>query len=390
MPLSAPHAEPHPPYLWVEQTKDLPQVIEALENETVIGVDLECDSMFHYHERVCLIQIATRRQNFVVDPIRVEDISPLAPIFSNPDTEKVFHGADYDMRSLYRDFRIEVHSLFDTQIAARFLGVKETGLGNLLAERFSVIADKKYQKKDWSQRPLPEAMIQYAVQDIHYLLPLSDMLKQELEEKGLMSCVVEENELLSRVRPESGDNRPFFLHFKGAARLDPRSLAVLEALLRFRDQEARRRDCPHFKVLGNKPILEMVQLKPVTKAQLHTIDGLSPKLIRHIGPRVIQSIKDGLGLPKAALPVYPRGPRQRPSAKVAARVKTLKAWRDHMGERLDVDPALICTNAQIQAIAGRNPQTPGELASTEGIKKWQIERFGADICATLKGVHHPK
>ncbi len=181
MPLSTPDAEPHPPYLWVEETKDLPRVIEALQNEPAIGVDLECDSMFHYHERVCLIQIATRRQNFVVDPIRAEDISPLAPIFSNPDIEKVFHGADYDIRSLYRDFKIEVHSLFDTQISARFLGLRETGLASLLGERFSVTADKKYQKKDWSQRPLPEAMIQYAVQDIHYLLPLADMLKRELE-----------------------------------------------------------------------------------------------------------------------------------------------------------------------------------------------------------------
>ncbi len=205
-----------------------------------------------------------------------------------------------------------------------------------------------------------------------------------------MWCVEEENDLLSRVRPESGDSRPFFLHFKGAARLDPRSLAVLEQVLAFRDQEARRRDCPHFKVFGNKPILEMTRRKPVTKAQLHTIGGLSPKLIRHIGPRLIQSVKEGLDLPGTALPVYPRKPKKRPSARVAARVETLKAWRDQMGERLNVDPALICTNAQIQAIAGRNPQTPGELAATEGIKKWQVERFGADICATLQDVHHPK
>lgn len=387
---STSHTESYPPYLWVEQTEALHHVVEALKNETTIGVDLECDSMFHYHERVCLIQIATRRKNFVIDPIRVEDISFLAPIFSNPDTEKVFHGADYDIRSLYRDFRIEVHSLFDTQIAARFLGVKETGLASLLAQRFSVMTDKKYQKKDWSRRPLPAPMIQYAVQDIHFLLPLADMLKQELKQKGLMSCVEEENELLSRVRSDSGDHRPFFLHFKGAARLDPRSLAVLEQLLTLRDQEARRRDCPHFKVLGNKPIVEMARRKPVTRSQLQNVDGLSPKLIRQIGPRLIQSIKDGLGLPETALPVYPRKHKKRPSARVAARVKTLKAWRDHMGERLDVDPALICTNAQIQAIAGRNPGTPGELVSTEGIKKWQVERFGADICATLQNIPQRK
>jgi ribonuclease D len=123
---------------------------------------------------------------------------------------------------------------------------------------------------------------------------------------------------------------------------------------------------------------------------LNDIDGLSPKLIRQIGLRLIQNIKDGLSLPENILPVYPRKHRKRPSAKVAARVKTLKAWRDQMGGTLGVDPALVCTNAQIQAIAGKNPGTPGELASTEGVKKWQVERFGADICATLHNIHQPK
>jgi ribonuclease D len=196
--------------LLIENDAELKKSVAKLQQEPAIGVDLEADSMFHYQEKVCLLQISTPAQNIIIDPLSVQDLSPLAPVFADTRIRKVFHGADYDIRSLYRDFGIEVHSLFDTQVAARFLGVRETGLASLLKVRFDVLSDKKYQKKDWSQRPLPEAMLKYAVQDICYLLPLADMLERELIEKGLLFCVEEECEQLSGVRPNSSIKNHFF------------------------------------------------------------------------------------------------------------------------------------------------------------------------------------
>ena len=370
--------------LLIENDADLNKIVAELQKEPVIGVDLEADSMFHYQEKVCLLQISTHALNIVIDPLSVQDLSPLAPVFADARIRKVFHGADYDIRSLYRDFGIEVHSLFDTQIAARFLGARETGLASLLKMRFDVLSDKKYQKKDWSQRPLPAAMLKYAVQDICYLLPLAGILERELIEKGLLFCVEEECEQLSGVRPNSSRNRPFFLSFKGAARLDPRSLAVLEKILCFRDQVARHRDRPHFKVLGNKQIMEIVRIKPVTKTDLTGIQGLSPKLIDHMGKSLIEKIREGLSLPDEALPVYPKKTRQRLKSKEAARVKALKSWRERLSEKWGVDPAVVCTNAQIQAIAIANPGEPEDMECIEDIKKWQIKLFGLDICNVLR------
>jgi len=204
----------HTEYMLIENDADLYKIVVELQKEQAIGVDLEADSMFHYPEKVCLLQISTPALNIVIDPLSVEGLSPLAPIFADARIRKVFHGADYDVRSLYRDFGIEVHSLFDTQMAARFLGIRETGLASLLKKKFYVLSDKRYQKKDWSQRPLPAAMLQYAVQDICHLLPLASILERELMEKGLLFCVEEECELLSSVRPNLSKNRPFFLNFK--------------------------------------------------------------------------------------------------------------------------------------------------------------------------------
>ena len=374
----------HTAYNLIKTDADLKAIAVDLQEETEIGVDLEADSMFHYQEKVCLLQISTHTLNIIIDPLSIESLSPLAPIFADVRIRKVFHGADYDMRSLYRDFGIEVHSLFDTQIAAKFLGIRETGLASLLKDRFNVLSDKKYQKSDWSQRPLSVAMLQYAVQDICYLLPLADLLERKLMERGRLFCVQEECDLLSKVRPNSHKNRPFFLNFKGAAKLDSRSLAVLEKILCLRDQLASRRDFPHFKVLGNISVMEIALTKPVNMDGFTKIKGLSPKLIKRMGKLLIEKVKEGLSLTEDELPVYPKKAKKRLRSKEALRVKALKTWRDQLSGKLDVDPALVCTNAQIWAIAVTDPKNPDEMECIQGIRKWQIKSFGPDICNLLQ------
>jgi len=371
-------------YILIDNDADLNMLIPDLAEELAIGVDLEADSMFHYQEKVCLVQISTQRLNLLIDPLSVKDLSPLAPVFADPRIRKILHGSDPDIRSLYRDFGVEVHSLFDTQIAARFLGLRETSLASLLYEKFHVSSDKKYQKKDWSQRPLPAPMLQYGVQDTCHLLSLADILERELMEKDRLFCVEEECELLSSVRPNSSKNAPFFPGFKGAARLDPRSLAVLENVLGLRDRLAKRRDCPHFKVLGNKPIIEIARIKPVTKTDLAGIKDFSLKQIERMGGAIIKMVREGLNLPDDALPVYPKKSWQRLRSKETARVKALKSWREHVGGKWVVDPAVVCTNAQIQAIAIANPGKPENMEGIKGVRKWQIKLFGPDICNLLQ------
>ena len=342
--------------------------------------------MFHYQEKVCLVQIATERVNLLIDPLSVRDLSPLIPIFADRKIRKVFHGADYDIRSLYRDFSIEVHSLFDTQVAARFLGIREISLANLLQTHFHVASDKKYQKKDWSQRPLPAPMMAYAAQDICYLIPLSRILREDLKKKGRLLCVEEECDLLSGVRANATRTGPLFTSFKGAARLDPRSLAVLENILRFRDQAARRRDCPHFKVLGNAPILEIAQRKPLSRADLGGIKGLSARQIDQMGDVLIQKVKDAMSLSTTALPAYPRKAWERLKSSDVERADALKNWRDRLGEQWGVDPAVICTNAQIREIAIANPKRPEDLTAIKEVRNWQIELLGPKICRLLKNI----
>jgi ribonuclease D len=375
-----------PPYTLVKNRSSLSRIAAELATERRIGVDLEADSMFHYREKVCLIQISTPSQNILVDPLSLDDLSPLSPVFADPNIRKVFHGADYDIRSLYRDFHIEVNSLFDTQIAARFLGIMETGLALLLKERLGVLIQKKYQKKDWSKRPLPAAMLAYGVHDTCHLLPLSRNLEKGLEANGRLFCVEEECELLSKVRLGPSEGSPLFLRFKGARRLDPRGLAILESILQLRDDMARSRNLPPFKILGNETIMEIAETRPVTERDLGHIQGLSARQVSLFGGSILEKTGESINLPQNELPKFPRSAKQRIGTRVSRRVRALRAWRARRATEMDIDPALVSTNAQIQSLALAHPKRRRDLEGIDTIRAWQRRLFGGEICTLLKGM----
>ncbi len=293
-------------YVLVNNEGHLRRIATELKREREIGVDLEANSMFRYHERVCLLQISTPKQNIIVDPLALDGLSPLDSIFSSPKIRKVFHGADYDIRSLYRDFGIEVYTLFDTQIAAKTLGISKTGLSALLKEKLGVIVNKKFQKRDWTKRPLPPGMLAYAIQDTCHLLPLNRILERELKGKGRLRSVEKECERQAQVRPAPPDTNPLFTRFKGARKLGPRGLAVLDSILRLRDDTARQKDRPLFKIIGNEQVMEIAKRKPVTKEDLGRIQGVSARQVRILGPSILKKVEEALSLPEDQLPTFPK------------------------------------------------------------------------------------
>jgi len=372
---------------WIETLPHLEGAARILGQAEIIGVDLEADSMHHYFEKVCLLQVATDSASFIMDPLALRDLSALHPVFSNPRIRKVFHGADFDIRSLYRDFRIEVENLFDTQLACKFLGFRETGLESLLRSRFHVELNKKYQRADWSQRPLSPEMLEYAAMDGRYLIPLARMLEKELEEKSRFSWVEEECQFLSKVRFAPPSHNPLYLRVKGAFRLDPRSLAILEALLKFRETQARKSDLPPFKVLGNESLLELATQKPLRLEEFETGKTLSRKQIDRYGTHLVREIHRAMAIPDEALPVYPREAKPDLPSAVRKRVKALKAWRDLRAKSLGMEPGILLNNALILDLAFKNPQSIKELEEIPGLKKWRQDHFGRDILAAQTGGH---
>lgn len=354
--------------------------------EPLLACDLEADSLHHYQEKVCLIQMAIPRDSFLIDPLAFSDLSALAPVMADASVRKLFHGADYDIRSLHRDFGIEVHNLFDTMIACQFLGEKEVGLAAVLKKRFGVELDKRYQKADWSRRPLPAEMIDYAVEDTRLLIELYQQLSEELQAKGRLSWVEEECELLSRVRTVSRAAEPFFLRFKGASGMDPRSIAVLEELLRFRDEKASQRDIPPFKILGNDAIRELAINLPRKAGDLANTAGLSPKLAERYGQEILDAVSRGMALPASALPAYPRFQRPVRDRMQEERLKRLKLWRETRSREIGIDGGILANNALLENLSETDMNTAGDVTDALPMKRWQKELFGAELMALIKTI----
>ncbi len=370
-------------YQLIETAEELAGIIELLEKQDAVAVDLEADSMFHYKEKVCLVQMATKNDNFVIDPLKIQDLSPLKPLFGNPEIQKIFHGADYDVRSLYRDFEIVIENMFDTQLASRFLGDKATGLEAVVHKRFNVRLNKKFQKKDWSERPLPEKMVEYAARDTFYLLPLSEILRKELRDKGRLDWVCEECKLLSRVRAMQGNGEPFFLRFKGAGQLSQRRLGVLETILQFRARIAEEKDRPLFKVFSNISAMKLAVASPATMQELKQTKALSPKQVNMFGAALVSAIRESLSIPYDRLPAYPHKKPPILDPNVPKRVKVLKTWRDSYAKKLNIDPCIITPKNIMTTLAVKKPKNLGELDRIEELKNWQKKVFGKQLVEIL-------
>lgn len=371
------------PYSLITDPQALSEVVDQIKSAPSAAMDIEADSMFHYREKVCLIQMSQNNHHWVIDPLAVNDLSPLAPVFADNSIEKIFHGADYDIRSLYRDFGFKITNLFDTELACRFLGLPHTGLAHVLKERFQVRIDKKYQRKDWSKRPLPAEMIDYAMSDVAHLTDLAKVLKKELKAAGRNLWVKEECRLLCGVRPVNREGRPLFLRFNGAGKLDRRSLAVLEALLVFRDDKARIKDRPVFKIMGNKTLLQLAMEKPTTLGQIKKGGMLSNKQVGMYADAILDAINNALSLPLQDLPLYPRPHRTPYDDGQAKRMKALKVKREAMAAFYDLSPGTLISNTQIANIAHSRPKDKKQLKAVEGIRAWQAEALGPELLDAL-------
>lgn len=375
------------PYQLIDTPLKLSDAVKEISSAQALAVDLEADSMFHYQEKVCLLQLAANGHTYLIDPLAVKDLSGLKTIFADPNRTKIFHGADYDIRSLYRDFRLEVTSLFDTEMACRFLGYNPSGLATVLNDRYGVAMDKRFQRKNWAMRPLPEEMLAYAAGDVAYLLPLANALKEELETKNRLTWVTEECEWLSRVRAPEKSDKPFYLKFKGAGTLDPRSLALLEAVLQTRDKIAADKDRPAYKVLDKRAVMALVETKPTTLKAMARTGALSTRQIELWGKQIVKKLKMAMALAEKELPRYPRTRRSRPPEKLTRRVSALKRWRKQLAQQLGLEPGLLVNNTLLTAIATIKPLQQKEFEVIEGMRQWQIKTFGDELRAIL--AKHP-
>jgi ribonuclease D len=360
----------------------LAEVADILSQQTEIAVDLEMDSLHHYREKVCLVQISTRQQSWLIDPLALTSLAPLAAPLANPEIVVVMHGSDYDIRSLHRDYGIEVSNLFDTMIAARFLGITDFGLAALLKARFGIELDKKYQKADWSKRPLSREMCAYASADTSDLLPLYDQFRAELEHKNRLEWLEEESWLVCQARVSEKDG-PLFLYCKGAGKLKGHTLAILEELLQMRDKQSELLDRPPFKVLSADTLIEVAEIRPRSLHDLSLIKGMTSGQLQRHGAGILSAVERGIATPEDRLPRFPRSGKKEVLEQVKMRLKNLKVWRERYSLEIGLDPGMLAPNWLLEAVADTQCAAKEELDAIPGMRGWQKRLFGEDLSRIL-------
>ena len=358
-----------------------------LAGSRAIALDSESDSLHHYSEKVCLVQLASDRGEAVLlDPLAVRDLSPLGPILADPGVTKVLHGADYDVTTLKRDFGFAFAGLFDTMLAVRLLGRTEIGLQAVARAELGVELSKDSQKDDWSVRPLSPRQEAYALADVQHLLALHARLEAQLREAGRLDWVLEESAAVAALPAARRERDPeAWQSVKGARALKPRGLAVLRELHAWREERAAARDVP-----GLQGAEHRAPARPGREGAPHARgacarSGACPRSRAPTRATCWAPSRAASRCPTRQLPSLPKSPRRPAVTDLQMQRETaLKAWRKTEAERLKVDVSVVLPQRLIDKLTEAAPQGPEELAATPGLRRWRVEAFGPSLLQALR------
>ena len=370
---------------YVTDAAGLSRAAGELRGSPLIAVDTEAAGYHRYHDRICLVQVSDRSRDYLIDTLALHALDGVAPLLEDPAVETVFHDADYDLRLLARDFGLRVRNLFDTKLAAQLLGEPAFGLGALVEKYLGVQLDKKHQRADWAQRPLPPALLAYAVEDTRHLPALRDRLLAELERLGRRHWAEEEFRLRENAprEPAAADGEGF-LRLKNTRDLTPRQLAVLRELHEWREGMARRRDVAPFRIAGNDVIVAIARALPHDRATLAATPGVPATIAERYGPDFLAAIATGQALPNDQLPTRRRGPaRPLPDPEFERLVERLKHARDRTADELALDRGFLMPRQQLEDVARSGARTPEELQAVPDLRKWQVEALGSSLLHVL-------
>jgi len=248
-------------FAYIETRKKLEEAVTEWKQAAELAVDLECENnLHHYGAYISLIQISTKHKNWIVDILKLDDIKPLIEILQDPVIQKIFHDVSFDFRILQDQFSCHPRNVFDTQIAALFLGKEHLGLGDLLKEYFRVEKESKFQMADWTKRPLNTDMLSYAAKDTVHLIALRDILIKELQQKNRLSWVEEEFAALEEA--DFTYKTQTFLDVRGVKTFSPEQLAIFRELFLLREQLAKKVNRPVHFVINNNRLKEFALHPP--------------------------------------------------------------------------------------------------------------------------------
>ncbi len=381
-----------PPVIRVADVDALATAIAIWEQAGVLGVDTEANSFFAYHERLCLVQVSTADQDWIVDPKALgDDLKAMNPLLADPNLVKIFHAAEFDLMILKKELGAEVRGMFDTQVAMTLLRHDKTGLAALIKSYYGLELSKKEQRSDWGKRPLTDDQIDYARIDTHFLPDLHQRLVKELAEANMTAAAEgefrrQETEILEPGPPDP--NR--WQKLKGSRGMSPEQMGRLKDLFEWREQKAESRDVPPFKVLGNAGLIGMAKNPPTNVKQLANIDGVGWKSARRVGDELMEVLKSAEGK-TFEVEVTRVSPEERMKRKLRREnLDAMRDWRKAAAKELGLPSERLLHRRQLEAITAALPKDSAALLKVVPLSDWQRENLESSLLEAVEKLPDPE
>ncbi len=367
----------------ISTQEELNRFAERLRDEKAIAVDTEFHGERRYWPDLFLIQIADSSGPVAIDPLSIPDLSPLGRIFESESPVKVIHSARNDIDVLMHHLNVEFVSVFDTQLAAAFLGHdRQTALFKLIKAECGIYPKKGHTLSDWSLRPLADDQIEYALDDVRYLLEIYRNQIAKLEARGHLEWYIEEAESLTDTSTYNNAVHRLFRKVRSTAKVRNNRLHVLWALIKWRENVAKHVNKPRNFVLRDHILGAITAITPISKRALSRVRGISSGFISKWGDEVLKVIADAESSPDEDIPEIPR---YHSMPGVSARTDILRIFLKQESFRLDISPELLLSKDLINALAKTPPDNEKELYSLLELTGWRKEALGDDLVALLKG-----
>ncbi len=345
-------------YVYVETQTELVKAYEEWSRSDILGIDIECENnLHHYDVQIALVQISSREKHWIVDIISIDDFSPVKEMLENTQILKIFHDVNFDFEILNYQFGCRPRNVFDTEIAAVLLGKEEIGLGSILNNYFNVKKEKRFQKADWTKRPLSKEMLSYAINDTTYLVNLYEVLVKELKEKNRFSWIEEEMHAIEKRKFSHRKNDVFSL--KGLKNMTNGERAILKRLYVLRDNLAKKVDRPVHYIINSKKLVELAIEPPKTIGVWKSLKQVHP-IVKANAEKFFFEVKKSI---KETLPMPQKPKGKRFSISQRRHLEILIEMRDKVAKKINIKPHMIMNKEQMQDVVANG--------NNKSLKIWQ-------------------
>ena len=371
-------------FQYIDTPDGLLEACDTLKTAKVLCVDTEFHREKTYYPQFALLQISSTDAVFIIDPVEIKDLKPLWDIILDPNILKVFHAGRQDLEIILEHAGGLPLPMFDTQVAAALLGYgQQVGFGNLVQRITKKALAKGESFSDWLQRPLTKQQLKYAADDVIFLMPIYQALKEELQARKRSTWLDEEQAILTSPDTYNMDKNEVFWRVKGVQKLKPKQLAVLRELAIWREEQAQKKDIPRRRLIADEPLIELAKRDKLNMDVMKRMRGLHEGVIRRFGETWLKLWQQGMDCPEENWPKL--AGRKSNTSGTDLRLELLDTLLRLKADEASISSTILANKSELSALAswGNKPNNePPELPCLQG---WRAELVGNDLIRLLRG-----